>query len=48
MKVKINEKIVVGKDEDWMQIENTQIEPEEEHVEKVEYELRQVLLVFYG
>ena len=44
MKVKINEEIVVGKDEDRMQIEYTQIEPEEEHVEKVEHELCKFLV----
>ena len=47
MKVKIDEEIVVGKDDDRVQIENTQIEPEEERVKKVEHELPKVLLIFY-
>ena len=45
MQVEKDKKIVVGKDENAMQIEGAEVEPDGEHVQKAENELADVLLV---
>ena len=45
MKIKIDEEIVVRKNEDRMEIEPGQVEPDGEHVQQAENELTEVLFV---